>query len=100
MPFGNGSRWQLLQFENPRATPFFVGTHRIDGTVPSGNGSAFLKVSALLAAAINFASRDRKWRWSASSKTRCPALIQSGSVESVATTAATTTGCAAAVTHR
>jgi len=62
VPFGNGSTWQLLQFENPRATPPFVGTHRMDGTVPSGNASASLKLSALLAAAISFEFKERKWR--------------------------------------
>jgi hypothetical protein len=52
----------LLQFENPSATPVFVGTHRMDATVPSANGSAFLKLSGLLAAAISFESSERKWR--------------------------------------
>src|SRR5262249_30670881 len=62
VPSGNGRTWQLLQFENDSATPPFSGTHRIDGTVPFANGSAFLKVSGLLAAAISFGSNVRRCR--------------------------------------
>src|ERR1043165_595506 len=62
VPSGNGRTWQLLQFENERATPSFVGTHRIDGTVPSANGFASLKVSGLLAAAISARSHVRRCR--------------------------------------
>src|SRR6266542_7134390 len=62
VPSGNGRTWQLLQFENDRATPSFVGTHRIDGTVPFAKGSASLKVSRLLAAAMSAGSNVRRCR--------------------------------------
>jgi len=75
--------WQPEQFENESATPLLVGTQRIPKISPVGrivvrDGP---NVSRLRAAAIQMGSSVRSARWSSSSKTRRPAVIQSASVQ-------------------